>query len=86
MNILNYNIIMKISQEKQKRLKAVSEILNRKIDSRASLMVKKRRLSKKYGIKLLSNSEILDQYKKNLTTGASLRSLDLMKIYDWTRR
>ena len=77
---LNNNIIMLISQEKQNKIKAIDELLCQQINSRLNLMSVKRKLSRKYGIALLSNSEILSQYKKYLDAGIINSSLALAKI------
>ncbi len=67
-------------QGKNNRIKAISELLKKKINSRYELMALKRKLSKKYGFEILANSEILSEYKKRLNGGASKRSPALEKI------
>jgi len=47
------------NHEKQIRGKAISELLHKKIGSRAELMAVKRQLAKKYGQPILAHSEIL---------------------------
>ncbi|MDO8667476.1 MAG: tRNA uridine(34) 5-carboxymethylaminomethyl modification radical SAM/GNAT enzyme Elp3 [bacterium] len=56
-------------KEKQNRIKAIGELLTNKINSRDELMAIKRKLSKKYGLALLANSEILHEYKNRLDRG-----------------
>ncbi|MDP2708883.1 MAG: tRNA uridine(34) 5-carboxymethylaminomethyl modification radical SAM/GNAT enzyme Elp3 [bacterium] len=51
---------------------SIDELLNKKITSREKLMAAKRTLAKKYGEKILSNSEILKEYRKR-TAGRSAR-------------
>ena len=68
------------SQEKQNKIKAINELLNQRIDSRFSLMAIKRRLSKKYGVGILSNSEVLHEYKNRLVIGTVKSSSALEKI------
>jgi len=67
-------------KDKQKRIEAISELLNKKISSRAELMAVKRKLAKKHGQVILSNSEILNEYKNRLLTGATRGSAALEKI------
>ena len=67
-------------KEKQNKAKAISELLNRKINSRLNLMAIKRQLSKKYGIALLLNSEILNEYRNQVVRGKNRRLPLLEKI------
>ncbi|MFA6307025.1 MAG: tRNA uridine(34) 5-carboxymethylaminomethyl modification radical SAM/GNAT enzyme Elp3 [Patescibacteria group bacterium] len=67
-------------KDKQKKIKAISELLSKKISSRAELMAVKRKLAKKYGQVILANSEILNEYKNRLLTGAARGSAALEKI------
>lgn len=69
-----------IIKEKEKRKKAVRELLNKKINSRAELMAVKRRLAKKHGVSILLNSEILSEYKNRLASGEIKPRLKLEKI------
>ena len=64
--------------EKQNRIKAINELLNKKINSRSELMALKRKLSKKYGLALLANSEILNEYK-NLVDRKNINRLPLLE-------
>ena len=66
-------------QENRNKSRAIIELLNTKIGSRHELMAVKRRLSKKHGIDILSNSEILDEYKKLIAVGA-IHELPLRRI------
>lgn len=52
------------AKEEHDQKTAIAELLNKKINSRAELMAVKRKLAKKYGQPILSNSEILKEYRK----------------------
>src|SRR3989338_4667401 len=63
-------IINMTFKQKQNRKNAIEELLGGKIKSRAELMALKRRLAKKYGVSILSHSEILKEYKNLVAVGA----------------
>lgn len=52
------------SFKENNKKKFITELLAGKIKSRADLMFKKRKLAKKYGISIVSSSEILAEYRK----------------------
>jgi len=66
--------------EKENKFSYISELLNKNIKSRADLMVIKRKLAKKYGLSLFSNSEILAEYKNQLENKTGSRRFNLEKI------
>ena len=71
---------MIINKEKQRKVRAINELLMMKINSRFKLMALKRKLSKKHGFNILANSEILNEYKNQLAKGAIGRLPVLEKI------
>ncbi|NCQ16175.1 hypothetical protein GW814_00790, partial [Candidatus Falkowbacteria bacterium] len=71
---------MSTAKEKLNKLKAINELLGKKVSSRADLMAKKRKLAKKHRIGILLNSEILKEYRNGLEAGAIKRRLELEKI------
>ena len=66
-------------QEKSNEIKAINELLKKKINSRPALMAVKRQLAKKYGLNILANSEILDEYKNRVKAGKMSRLPELEK-------
>lgn len=56
-------------KQKADRKKAIIELLDTKIKSRADLMAVKRKLAKKYGQSILAHSEILKEYRNLLAAG-----------------
>ena len=71
---------MSTAKEKFNKLKAINELLGKKVSSRADLMAIKRKLAKKHGVGILLNSEILKEYRNGLEAGAIKRRLELEKI------
>jgi len=68
------------SQEKTNKIKAIDELLDNRVSSRVNLMALKRRLSRKYGIPLLSSPEILEAYRNKLAQGKIVSSPALEKL------
>ncbi len=66
--------------KRNNQAKAIKELLKKKFNSREELAGFKRKLSKKYGIKILLNSEILKEYKRRVAAGAVHESLLQEKI------
>jgi elongator complex protein 3 len=60
--------------------KAIVELLKAKIETRNDLMMAKRRIAKKYGIKMLLNSEVLKYNQDQAKKGYKEASLDLQRI------
>jgi len=56
--------------KRNNQAKAIKELLKKKFNSREELAGFKRKLSKKYGIKVLLNSDILKEYKRRMVMGA----------------
>ncbi len=56
--------------KRNNQAKAIKELLKKKFNSREELANFKRKLSKKYGIKVLLNSDILKEYKRRMVIGA----------------
>lgn len=67
----------KTSKNKQK---AIAELLQASIKTRNDLMMVKRRIAKKYGIKIFLNSEILKYCQKKMTKAGKGRDSDLLRI------
>jgi elongator complex protein 3 len=60
--------------------KAIAELLKSNIKSREELMTVKRELSKKYGIQILLNSDVLKEYKKMVKNKLIVNSPFLEKL------
>ena len=60
--------------KRNNQAKAIKELLKKKFNSREELASFKRKLSKKYGIKVLLNSDILREYKRRMAIGATQES------------
>ncbi|MDD4900653.1 MAG: tRNA uridine(34) 5-carboxymethylaminomethyl modification radical SAM/GNAT enzyme Elp3 [Patescibacteria group bacterium] len=67
------------TKEPHNRARAISELLGEEINSRAGLMSAKRKLAKRYGIGILGNAEILQEYQRRLLARAVKRSPALEK-------
>ena len=70
-------ITSKISKNKQK---AIAELLKAKIKSRNDLMMTKRKIAKKHGIKMLLNSEVLKYYQNQVKKELITADFDLLRI------
>ncbi len=69
-----------MSNQKQNKIKLISELLNSSIKSRADLMSIQRKLAKKYGSAILLHSEILKEYRKRLESGKIKKRSELEGI------
>ena len=67
----------KIPKNKQK---AIAELLKAKIENRNDLMMAKRKIAKKHGIKMLLNSEVLKYYQKQVKKGLNESNLNLLRL------
>ncbi len=66
--------------KRNNQAKAIKELLKKKFNSREELAGFKRKLAKKYGIKVLLNSDILREYKRRMAIGATQESSQHEKI------
>jgi elongator complex protein 3 len=74
-------IIIPNNQEEINRTNAISELLRRvRHTSRGNLMALKRKLSKECGIKILTNSEILSEYRRLVVAGKLKGSPGLVRL------
>lgn len=74
-------IASKTAKNKEKLKKpAIADLLKHKLKSRNDLMLAKRKVAKKYGIKILLNSEVLQYYQAEIKQGLRKYDGELVKI------
>ncbi|MCX6796243.1 MAG: tRNA uridine(34) 5-carboxymethylaminomethyl modification radical SAM/GNAT enzyme Elp3 [Candidatus Falkowbacteria bacterium] len=74
-------IASKTAKNKEKLKKqAIADLLKYKLKSRNDLMLAKRKVAKKYGIKILLNSEVLQYYQAEIKQGLRKYDGELVKI------
>jgi len=70
----------KATKELKIKERAIQELLGTKIRSKADLMVAKRKIAKKYSIKILCNSDILKVYQEEILAGRMKARPELIRI------